>query len=193
MAEDGRNSRSVQCCSFSLTSALAKFCDDGTAPSPRIPPLTLDQIANWAQIVEAVILSLSIVFIGAEARQTLQHSRTQFGHGLTDRLYDRYFAISRDPNFSQFLIKDWSAEELQGEEYFRALNLLGADLIDLFDTYDAWQEGLVGRVHVDMRMELIKLGAFLSPVGKETWDLWKSTRDEEFCQWFEAEVYGSAS
>ena len=82
---------------------------------------------------------------------------------------------------------------MQGEEYFRALNLLGADLIDLFDTYDAWQEGLVGRVHVDMRMELIKLGAFLSPVGKETWDLWKSTRDEEFCQWFEAEVYGSAS
>ena len=155
--------------------------------------MTLDQIANWAQIVEAVILSLSIVFIGAEARQTLQHSRTQFGHGLTDRLYDRYFAISRDPNFSQFLIKDWSAEELQGEEYFRALNLLGADLIDLFDTYDAGKEGLVGRVHVDMRMELIKLGAFLSPVGKETWELWKSTRDEEFCQWFEAEVYGSAS
>ena len=128
--------------------------------------MTLDQIANWAQIVEAVILSLSIVFIGAEARQTLQHSRTQFGHGLTDRLYDRYFAISRDPNFSQFLIKDWSNEELQGEEYFRALNLLGADLIDLFDTYDAWKEGLVGRVHVDMRMQLIKLGAFLSPVGK---------------------------
>ncbi len=155
--------------------------------------MTLDQIANWAQIVEAVILSLSIVFIGAEARQTLQHSRTQFGHGLTDRLYDRYFAISRDPNFSQFLIKDWSTEELQGEEYFRALNLLGADLIDLFDTYDAWKEGLVGRVHVDMRMQLIKLGAFLSPVGKETWDLWKSTRDEEFCEWFEAEVYGSGS
>ena len=49
--------------------------------------MTLDQIANWAQILEAVILSLSIVFIGAEARQTLQHSRTQFGHGLTDRLY----------------------------------------------------------------------------------------------------------
>ena len=127
--------------------------------------MTLDQIANWAQIVEAVILSLSIVFIGAEARQTLQHSRTQFGHGLTDRLYDRYFAISRDPNFSQF-IKDWSTEELQGEEYFRALNLLGADLIDLFDTYDAWKEGLVGRVHVDMRMELIKLGVFLSPSAK---------------------------
>ena len=96
--------------------------------------MPLDQIANWAQIVEAVILSLSIVFIGAEARQTLQHSRTQFGHGLTDRLYDRYFAISRDPNFSQFLVKDWSSGELSAEENFRALNLLGADLIDLFDT-----------------------------------------------------------
>ena len=153
--------------------------------------MTLDQIANWAQIVEAVILSLSIVFIGAEARQTLQHSRTQFGHGLTDRLYDRYFAISRDPNFSQFLVKDWSSGELSAEENFRALNLLGADLIDLFDTYDAWKEGLVGRVHVDMRMQLIKLGAFLSPVGRATWDHWKITRDEEFQIWFETEVYGS--
>ncbi len=153
--------------------------------------MTLDQIANWAQIVEAVILSLSIVFIGAEARQTLQHSRTQFGHGLTDRLYDRYFAISRDPNFSQFLVKDWSSGELSPEENFRALNLLGADLIDLFDTYDAWKEGLVGRVHVDMRMQLIKLGAFLSPVGRSTWDHWKITRDEEFQIWFETEVYGA--
>ena len=153
--------------------------------------MTLDQIANWAQIVEAVILSLSIVFIGAEARQTLQHSRTQFGHGLTARLYDRYFAISRDPNFSQFLVKDWSSGELSAEENFRALNLLGADLIDLFDTYDAWKEGLVGRVHVDMRMQLIKLGAFLSPVGRSSWDHWKITRDEEFQIWFETEVYGS--
>jgi len=152
--------------------------------------LTLDEIANWAQIVEAAILSLSIVFIGAEARQTLQHSRTQFGHGLTDRLYDRYFAISRDPSFSQFLIKDWSGDDLQGEEYFRALNLLGADLIDLFDTYDAWKEGLVGRVHLEMRMQLVKLGAFLSPVGRATWAHWRSTRDQEFCDWFETEVYG---
>ena len=155
--------------------------------------MTLEQIANWAQILEAVILSLAIVFIGAEARQTLQHSRTQFGHGLTDRLYDRYFAISRDASFSQFLIKDWSSDDLEGEEYFRALNLLGADLIDLFDTYDAWQEGLVGRMHVDMRMQLIKLGAFLSPVGRATWDHWKMTRDQEFREWFETEVYGGVS
>ena len=152
--------------------------------------MTLDQIANWAQILEAVVLSLSIVFIGAEARQTLQHTRTQFGHGLTDRLYDRYFTISRDPTFSQFLIKDWSSGDLDGEEYFRALNLLGADLIDLFDTYDAWKEGLVGKMHVDMRMQLIKLGAFLSPVGRATWDHRKMTRDEEFREWFEIEVYG---
>ena len=153
--------------------------------------LTLDHIASWAQIAEAVILSLSIVFIGAEARQTLQHSRTQFGHGLTDRLYARYFAISRDTNFSQILIKDWSHDELEGEEYFRALNLLGADLIDLFDTYDAWKEGLVGRVHLEMRMQLVKLGSFLSPVGRATWDHWRLTRDQEFRDWFETEVYGA--
>ena len=130
------------------------------------------------------------MFIGAEARQTLQHSRTQFGHGLTDRLYDRYFAISRDPNFSQFLIKDWSSDDLQGEEYFRALNLLGADLIDLFDTYDAWKEGLVERMHVDMRMQLISDCAFLSPVGRARWDLLKVTRNQEFRDWFETEIYG---
>ena len=42
----------------------------------------------------------------------------------------------------------------------------------------------------DMRMQLIKLGAFLSPVGRATWDHWKMTRDEEFREWFEIEVYG---
>ena len=92
--------------------------------------------------------------------------------------------------FSQFLIKDWYSDDLQGEEYFRALNLLGADLIDLFDTYDAWKEGLVERMHVDMRMQLIRLGAFLSPVGRATWDLWKVTRNQEFRDWFETEIYG---
>ncbi|MDP6901616.1 MAG: hypothetical protein QGF99_06470 [Acidimicrobiales bacterium] len=48
----------------------------------------------------------------------------------------------------------------------------------------------MGRMHVDMRMQLIKLGAFLSPVGMATWDHWKMTRDEEFREWFETEVYG---
>ena len=70
---------------------------------------------------------------------------------------------------------------------------LDLDLIDLFDTYDAWKEGLVGRMHLEMRMELIKLGAFLSPVGRETWNLWKATRDQEFRDWFEDEVYGTSS
>jgi hypothetical protein len=32
----------------------------------------------------------------------------------------------------------------------------------------------------------------LSPVGRATWDHWRSTRDQEFCDWFETEVYGES-
>ena len=38
-----------------------------------------------------------------------------------------------------------------------------------------------------MRMQLIKLGAFLSPVGRSTWDH-ENNRDEEFQIWFETDM-----
>ncbi len=37
---------------------------------------------------------------------------------------------------------------------------------------------------------MLKLGTMKTDIAKMTWNYWKSTKDNEFIEWFEKEIYG---
>ncbi len=118
--------------------------------------------------------------------------KLQFGFNLNDRLYKRYFESAQNENFSKFLAKNWREDDFEDFEYWRMTLWIQTCLVDLFDSYDQFKSGVIGREHLDMRMHLIKSGIMETRMGKPTWEFWKKERDKEFVVWFEKEVFGAA-
>jgi len=62
-------------------------------------------------------------------------------------------------------------------------------LVDIFDVYDKVQNNFVDRIHLDMRMNSLRLGVIKTKLGKNVWNFMKTTRSEEFVTWFESEIF----
>ena len=59
--------------------------------------LDKDFIVLIVQIIAALGVVVSVVYLGMQIRQQNIITKAQFGHSLTQRLYDRYFQTSKDP------------------------------------------------------------------------------------------------
>ena len=117
-------------------------------------------------------------------------TKAQFGHSLTQRLYERYFQTSTNKEYAEFMAKDWDAEDLNPTEETRVQMAILTYLVDIFDVYDKVQAGLVDRSHLDTRMNTLKLGVMKTKNAKLVWSYWKWNRTKEFVKWFEEEIYG---
>jgi|TARA_Y100001947_G_scaffold4241_1_gene3646 hypothetical protein len=152
--------------------------------------MTLQTLIILAQFVAALGVISSVVYLAIQVRQNAKITKAQFGHSLTSRLYERYFLAAKDQEFSRFLAKNWSADELEDYEYWRITLWINTCLVDIFDTYDQYKYGLVDITHLNMRMNLLKAGLMKTRMGRPTWEFWKVNRTPEFIEWFETEIYG---
>ena len=141
------------------------------------------------QIIAALGVVVSVFYLGVQIRQQNVITKAQFGHSLTQRLYDRYFQTSKDPEYAEFMSTDWS-KELDPVDGWRVSMAILTYLVDIFDVYDKVEAGLVDKSHLDTRMRTLKLGVMKTPVAKGTWNSWKHNRDKKFIDWFESEIYG---
>ena len=143
------------------------------------------------QIIAALGVIVSVVYLGIQIRQQNEITKAEFGHSLSNRMYERYFNTSKDDEFSKFLSKDWSdTEKLSDSERWRVAVFVNMILVDIFDTYDKVKKGFVDESHLEMRIHMLKLGTMKTDIAKMTWSYWKSTRDNQFIEWFESEIYG---
>ena len=55
------------------------------------------------QIIAALGVVISVIYLGVQIHQQNEITKAQFGHSLTQRLYDRYFNTTKDKEFSLFL------------------------------------------------------------------------------------------
>jgi hypothetical protein len=147
-------------------------------------------IPELAQIISGIAMIMSVVYLAKQIRMNQKIMKLQFGFNLNDRLYKRYFESSQNENFSRFLAKNWREDDFEDFEYWRMTLWIQTCLIDLFDSYDQFKSGVIGRDHLDMRMHLIKSGIMKTRMGKPTWEFWKKERDQDFIKWFEQEVFG---
>ena len=141
------------------------------------------------QIIAALGVVVSVVYLGIQINQQNKITKAQFGHSLTQRLYERYFETSTNRDYAEFLAKDWNADDLTPTDITRIQMAVITYLVDIFDVYDKVQEGLVNKSHLETRMNTLKLGVMKTTAAKVVWSYWKNNRDQSFIDWFENEIY----
>ena len=152
--------------------------------------MIMNDILGIVQIISGLAVIASVVYLARKVSQTSKIVRAQFGHGLTSRLYERYFLSAKDKEFSRFLAKDWSKDGMEDYEYWRITLWINTILVDLFDTYDQHRQNLIDSTHLKMRVTLLKTGLMKTKMGEPTWRIWRESRDPEFVEWFENEFFG---
>jgi len=126
------------------------------------------------------------------AEMITEITKAQFGHSLTQRMYERYFNTAKDKEFSNFLAKDWATGDLDDSDKWRVAIFINTLLVDIFDTYEKVEKGFVDESHLKMRMHMLKLGVMKAPIAQSSWKYWKGIKSDEFIKWFEAEIYGDS-
>ena len=143
------------------------------------------------QIIASLGVVVSVVYLAVQIHQQNEITKAQFGHSLTQRVYERYFATTKDSEFSEFLSKDWSRDDLTDTEQWRVTMFIITLLVDIFDVYEKVKKGFVDEKHLVMRMNALKFGTMKTDLARSVWDYWKLSRDEDFIKWFESEVFDS--
>jgi len=149
-----------------------------------------DLIILIVQVIAALGVVVSVIYLGVQIHQQNEITKAQFGHSLTQRQYERYFATAKDGEFANFLSKDWSSDELTDAENWRSTMFIIMCLVDIFDVYEKVNKGFVDKKHLDIRMNALKFGTMKTDKARSAWDFWKTTRDQDFIDWFETEIYG---
>ena len=152
--------------------------------------MSAETIIIIVQMVAAFGVVVSVIYLGIQIHQQNEITKAQFGHSLTHRMYERYFNTSKDKEFSNFLSKDWAAEELDNADKWRVAVYVNALMVDIFDTYEKVEKGFVDETHLKMRMHMLKLGTMKAPIAQSTWKYWRGIKSKEFVEWFETEIYG---
>ena len=65
--------------------------------------MVTDTIIIIVQIIAALGVVVSVIYLGIQIHQQNEITKAQFGHSLTQRVYERYFATTKDAEFSEFL------------------------------------------------------------------------------------------
>ena len=103
--------------------------------------------------------------MGVQIRQQNVITKAQFGHHLTERLYERYFETAKDAEFAQFLSRDWDSKDLNVADSYRVMHFVMMCLVDVFDTYEKVNAGMVEEKHLRLRMRNLKLGLMKTKMG----------------------------
>ena len=151
--------------------------------------MTLEELGDLGEAVGALGVIFSLVYLGMQISQQNKIAKAQFGHSLSQRLYDRYFQTSKDSEYAEFMALDWNSDELSRVEIWRIQMALLTYFVDLFDVYDKVETGLVDRSHLETRMRTLKLGVMKTKHAKHVWNSWRLNRNQAFVDWFEQEIY----
>ena len=105
--------------------------------------MSFQDMGSLGEFIAALATVVTLLYLSAQIRQTNLITKAQFGHGLTHRLYERFFQTAKDQEFAEFLGKDWAAEDLNSVEKSRITFFTIMLLVDVFDVYDKVKQGLV--------------------------------------------------
>ena len=152
--------------------------------------ISLEQLGNLGELIGSVGVVVSLIYLAKQIQQQNVITRAQFGHSLTQRLYDRYFQTSKDDEYAEFMALDWNSDTLTPVQSWRIQMAVLTYLVDIFDVYDKVQAGLVDQSHLDTRMNTLRLGVMKTVNAKRVWSHWKNNRSPLFIEWFEQSIYG---
>ena len=156
--------------------------------------MNIDALGSLADLIAAFATVGTLLYLASQIRQSSEIAKAQFGLGLTQRIYDRYLKSTQDPQFAEFLSKDWADSENMSEtDKWRLMTFFTTIFVDIFDVYDKVESGLVDRKHLDLRIHLMQLGVFKTTAGQRSWSFWKLHKDQELVEWFEHNILNTES
>lgn len=68
--------------------------------------MTLEQLGNLGELIGSIGVIMSLVYLGRQIQQQNTITRAQFGHSLTQRLFERYFQTAKDEDYARFMAMD---------------------------------------------------------------------------------------
>ena len=149
-----------------------------------------EYISIMVQVIAALGVIASVFYLSLQIRQQNKITRAEFGHHLTERLYNRYFQTVKDREYCEFLSQDWSAEEDRtAGDYYRITHFLAMCLVDIRDVYEKVNEGIVDERHLTLRVNALKLGTMKSGIAMRLWGGLRADAEDPFVTWFESEIY----
>ena len=155
--------------------------------------MSIEDLGNLGEFIGSLGVIFSLIYLGKQIQQQNVITRAQFGHSLSQRLYERYFQTSKDGVYAEFMALDWASDSLSTTDSWRIQMAILTYLVDIFDVYDKVKSGLVDESHLKTRMRTLKFGVMKTTNARMVWRSWKENRDAEFIDWFENEIYEGES
>ena len=147
-------------------------------------------IALIVQVIAALGVVASVFYLSLQIKQQNNITRAEFGHHLTERLYNRYFQTVKDKEYCEFLARDWAAEEDRtASDHYRIAHFLLMCLVDIRDVYEKVNDGIVDERHLSWRITALKRGTMKTDIAKRLWVGYRGTVEGPFATWFESEIY----
>ena len=81
--------------------------------------MLIEDLGNLGEFIGSLGVIFSLIYLGKQIQQQNVITRAQFGHSLTQRLYERYFQTSRDREYAEFMALDWSSNSLSSTDSWR--------------------------------------------------------------------------
>ena len=142
------------------------------------------------QVIAALGVVASVFYLSLQIRQQNKIASAEFGHHLTERLYNRYFQTAKDADFCEFLAVEWASEEVRtAADQLRIGHSLGMYLVDIHDVYQKVDAGMVAENHLTWRVSVLKLANMKTDIARAFWAEYRETVDTTFTKWFEAQIY----
>ena len=106
-------------------------------------------ITLFVQVIAALGVVASVFYLSLQIRQQNKIASAEFGHHLTERLYNRYFQTAKDADYCEFLARDWASDEVRtAADQIRITHSLGMYLVDIHDVYQKVDAGMVAENHL---------------------------------------------
>ena len=95
--------------------------------------MSFQDMGSLGEFIAAIATVATLLYLSAQIRQTNLITKAQFGHGLTHRLYERFFQTAKDPEFAEFIGKDWAGEDINSVDKSRITFFTIMLLVDVFE------------------------------------------------------------
>ncbi|MCP5195157.1 MAG: hypothetical protein H6987_19035, partial [Pseudomonadales bacterium] len=131
--------------------------------------MQLQDIAATADVVGAVGVIASMLYLAIQVRQNTRTTRSATLQALSGRLTERLLLVATETDLAQLIALDWEAEELDAVQRTRITYWISAILVDLSDMYNQYRLGVIPYSSLQSRVKVMRQRLFQTEIGQQVW------------------------
>lgn len=149
--------------------------------------MTLTDISDIAQILAAIAVIPSLIFVGLQMRQNTRAVRAATSQAHASTYLDVMRSIGDSEEVSRIMMVGvYSPEKLSDTDMFRFMILLATQFRFFDASYTQYRDGQLDEAHWRSIEQMI-LNNNGAPGYRIWWELRKNTLSGAFCAWYDAQ------